>query len=289
MIEIFITLFVVSLLVIYVSGRYYLRESMADAKGPAVYDTTAVRADLTPDRPFSEQPIRSLGDYEGEDAKGSFETDAVFANEGDRAASRAEINAAMSGYPLDWAKLPPSSAKFQSYREAFVDASQKAVATPPNTTQFNSIQGAAMVPPDQDAVDAEELKILAMYKPEKAQDLINYSLDDAETLVKKLYERKGLIATVEPSKQGRNVFEVVEVRKKDEPIVWEDDVPAPQRSSLRGEEQITVPTYVNDLASGLDPYFEPRSSVRMNKNDYTQWTPGLERQFAPTYPVKSWY
>ena len=285
MIEVFIALFVVALLSLYVSGRYYLRESMTDAKGPAVYDTTAVRADLVPDRPFAGEPIRSLADYEG--GAGTFETDAVFANEGNRAAGRAEINAAMSGYPLDWAKLPPSSERFQKYREAFVDASQKAVS--PSTEQFNSIQGASMVPPDQDAVDAEELKILAMYKPEKAQDLINYSLDDAETLVKKLYDRRGLVATVEPSKQGRNVFEVVEVKKKDEPIVWEDDVPAPQRYELRGEEQITVPTYVNDLASGLDPYYEPRASMRMNKNDYTQWTPGLERQFAPTYPVKSWY
>jgi hypothetical protein len=283
MVEIFILIFVVGLLVIYVSGRYYLRESMTVQDAPPVYDTTAVRKDLTPDRPFTSEPIRSLGGYEGD----TFETDAVFLNEGDRAASRAEINAAMSGYPLDWSNLPPGSARFQKYREAFVDASQK--AAPPNTKEFDSIQGVSMVPPDQDAIDAEELKILAMYRPEKAQDLINYSLDDAETLVKKLYDRRGLIATVEPSKQGRNVFEIVEVKKKDEPIVWEDEVPAPKRYELRGEEQITVPTYVNDLASGLDPYFEPRTSVRMNKNDYTQWTPGLERQFAPTYPVKSWF
>ena len=25
------------------------------------------------------------------------------------------------------------------------------------------------------------------------------------------------------------------------------------------------------------------------KNDYTQWTPGLERMFAPTHPIKSWF
>ena len=57
----------------------------------------------------------------------------------------------------------------------------------------------------------------------------------------------------------------------------------------RGEEVIEVPYTASDVAAGLDPFFEPRSSVRDGKFDYTQWTPGLERMFAPTYPIKEWY
>lgn len=325
MAELIFGLFAIIILFLYISGRYYLRESMTDA--PAIYDTTAVRADLKPDRPFATQPINGLDDYE---------MSMIFQQEGKREASKeqkkaatwpfplnffaseektkpktketvsivspvdptavnrekgkAEISDNMLSYITSWTHRPPSDEKFQKLSTAFVDASQTKNGDLANALEgFSNIQGADMVPVDQDAIDAEELKILQLYKPEKTQDLINYSLDDAETLVKKLYEKRGLIATVEPSKQGHNVFEIVEVKKKDEPIVWEDDIPAVKRSELRGEQQIEVPSFVNDLSAGLDPYFEPRSSMRMSRNDYTKWTPGLERQFAPTYPVKSWY
>jgi hypothetical protein len=264
---------------LYVMGRYYLREGMS-TNPPPVYDTTAIRADLQPDRPFVDDPIDDLDDYE---------VSLVFQNEGDRKAGRAAINAAMSRYPLDWTNRPPSDEKFQKYREAFVDAAASTAGQAAGTPEMQNVGGKLMTPPDQDKMDAEEIKILQMYKPEKAQDLIHYSLDDAETLVKKIYGRRGLIADVEPSKQGNNVFEIVEVRRKDEPIVWADELPPPDRYKIRGEQQIEVPQFVNDMAAGLDPYYEPRSSVRMSRNDYTKWTPGLERQFAPTYPVKNWY
>jgi hypothetical protein len=56
----------------------------------------------------------------------------------------------------------------------------------------------------------------------------------------------------------------------------------------RGEETIDVPYTVSDLAAGLDPFFEKGQSVRDGRFDYTQWTPGLERMFAPTHPIKEW-
>lgn len=278
MIATIIMVLIAAYLILYFSGKYYLRENYT-AGPPPVYDTTGVRADLMPDRPFVADPIDSVDDYE---------YSLVFQNEGNRAAGRAEINAAMSRYPLDWVNRPPSDERFQSYRDAFIDASQKSIA-PPNTEGFNTIQGVNMVPPDKDALDAEELRILQTYVPEKAQDLMTYSVDDATNLVRKIYERRGEEAVVEPSRQGQNVFEIVEVKKKNEPVQWEDEMPAAERSALRGEEQIVVPTPATDIAAGLDPFYEPRTTVRMNRNDYTQWTPGLERQFAPTYPVKNWY
>ena len=56
----------------------------------------------------------------------------------------------------------------------------------------------------------------------------------------------------------------------------------------RGEESIEVPYTVSDVAAGLDPFFQPRNTVRDGKYDYTKFTPGLERMFAPTYPIKAW-
>jgi hypothetical protein len=275
---------------LYITSRTYLIRGGADGFKEAstekeatehaspTYDTMATRADFGTSRPYTAERIDDLDTYE---------ISAVFQNEGSREAGQAAISDAMSRYPLDWAQRPPSDERFQNYREAFIDASQK--QTPPDTRSLESVQGLDMVPTDLTKLNAEELKILQTYKPEKAADLLSYSVEDVKTLIEKMYATKGLVAVVEPSKQGANVYEIVEVHKKNEPVVWEDDVPDVKRAEMRGEQQITVPPTVNDLAAGLDPYYEPRSQVRMNKNDYTKWTPGLERSFAPTYPVKSWY
>lgn len=241
-----------------------------------------------PARPYANMPIDSLGDYED---------NYVFQNEGDRELSKAERYAAMFRYPLDWSVQPPSSAVFQKGIEAFQNEQRRLAdpnAKPMDTSQFDSIQGQTMVPPNMDAYDEEEKAALAMYNPdqieketEKACKMSEY--DKVKTLVDKIYSKRGEEAILEPSKQGNNVWEITEVQSKNEPIQWEDDEPQPDRQKLRGEQQIRVPTYVNDMAAGLDPFFETRPTTRMNKNDYTRWTPGLERMFAPTYPQSNWY
>lgn len=278
---------------LYVSGRYYLRENFQSDTVKKVPQGDFMTGDFSlpktfmtnmpPGRPYETQAIDKLDDYE---------YSVIFQNEGSRVAGKREISDAMSRYPLSWTHRPPSDQIFQQYQEAFIDASEK---TPPETQSkelFKEISGEDMIPPDTQAIDAEEKKILAMYHPEKPQELKEYSLDNAIDLVKKLYDRKGLVATVERSKQGGdNVFEIVEVEPKKPKIIWEDEVErdSVQREELRGEQQIIVPQTVSDIAAGLDPFFEPRTRVRMDRHDYTQWTPGLERQFAPTYAHKSWY
>jgi hypothetical protein len=283
--------------VLYITGRYYLirpnQESfqaqnakdarIAQEHAPSIYDTTAVRTDFLPEPPYvsNEQPILKLDDYE---------YSMIFQNEGTREAGKRAISDAMSGYPLDWTKKPPSDQEFQVSQTVFTDTANAAAATPPNTTVFDSISGKAMVPPPLGQEDMAERAIVQMYKPEETKDLIHYSLNDAKRLVERLYERRGKRAIIEPSKQGTNVFEIVEVDDIHPKIVWEDDIPAPERQSLRAEEQIVVPPVVNDLAAGLDPWFEPRTSTRMGRHEYyNRWSQGLERQFAPTYEHRSWY
>jgi hypothetical protein len=272
-------LMMVSLVVLYISGRYYLRESFVQ-ESPQTTE---------PDhRAFATEPIQKLDDYE---------YSAVFNNEGSRAVSKREISDAMSRYPLNWTARPPSDETFQTYREAFVDASERnAMQGPPPAIQekYASVSGDAMIPPDTSAQEMEERAILAMYNPEEPVQLkeyeVNPTLERVKDMVKKVYDKRGLTADVERSKQGQNIFEIVEARPKDEKIVWEDEQPSDtERAELRGEQQISVPYTVNDIAAGLDPFFEPRTTVRMDRSDYTRWTPGLERQFAPTYSQKSWY
>lgn len=288
-------LFTAAILVLYVGGRYYLREGYQKPQGlqaPSTYDTVAVRSDFAPDSGnlAPTEPILRLDDYE---------YSMVFRNEGSREAGKREISDAMSRYPLDWSAQPPSSQYFQTRREGFVNqvaAEYGDPNRPPvNTEEFNSISGTKETPADKEAIEDEERKILQMYNPyrqeeeeKKKKDLIHYSLKDAKRLVKKLYSKRGLVADVSVSKQGNNVFEINDVRPKDPVIIWEDEIPQPSRDELRGEEVIQVPQAAGDMAAGLDPFYEPRTRTRMDRHDYTKWTPGLERSFAPTYTAAEW-
>jgi len=279
--------------VLYILRRHYLLEPFESGEterarkmaalhaAPSTYNTTGIREDLVGDLPYATNPIMRLDDYE---------YSMIFQSEGNRDAQRRSISDAMSRYPSDWCALPPSAALFQTSQEGFTNAvARDQAAAPADVSEFDSISGTAEQPPDMDAIEEEEKKLLAMYKPEDTKDLIHYSLKDAKRLVEKMYEKRGLVADVQKSKQGENVFEIVEVTPKNPVIVWEDDTSSPQdRETIRGENRINVPITVNDMSAGLDPFYEPNSSTRLGKNDYTKWTPGLERQFAPTYTGAGW-
>lgn len=222
-----------------------------------------------PETPYVTDPIKDLDDYE---------YSLVFRNEGSRETRDSQINYAMSRYPLDWSTLPPDNGQFQVNREAFINTVDSDSST--------SLQKGILLPPDSVSIEEKERKILQTYTPATPSDLLTYSLDDVKTLVEKIYDNKGLNARVESSKQGPNVYEIVEVSKKNEPIIWEDEQPPTERQSLRGEMQITVPTTVSEYNASLDPFYEPRTSIRSGRSDYSNWNSGLERQFAPTYPTK---
>ena len=303
----------IAFVVLYIRGNYYLREGfdLNDPKDPyytslkqydemdispkgqetikakrmahlhamSQYNTTGVRSDLVGVAPYATDPINSVDDYE---------YSMIFQNEGSRVAGKQAISDAMSRYPLEWSSLPPSSELFQEKLEGFV-AAVAADSAPVNTNQFNSISGQQEQPADKDALEDAEKKLLATYKPEHTKDLLNYNLKDTKKMLKKLYAKQGLIPIVEKSKQGTNVFEIVETKEINPTIVWEDDpISAVDRQIIRGENRIEVPLYAKDTAAGLDPFFEPRQPVTMGKHDYTKWTPGLERSFAPTYTGNGW-
>jgi hypothetical protein len=282
---------------LYISGNYYLREGftsddnkydkmevakareMAKLHALGVYNTTGVRSDLVGDLPYATNPINSIDDYE---------YSMIFREEGSRVAGKRAISDAMAEYPIEWSALPPSSQLFQEKLEQFVGA-VTADQAPVNTDQFKSISGSQETPPDLDKLEEDEKKLLATYKPEDTKDLIHYSLNDTKKLLKEIYAKRGLIPVIEQSKQGTNVFEIIETKEIHPTIVWEDDpVSEIQRQIIRGENQFEVPLYARDVAAGLDPFFEPRKPTTIGKQDYTKWTPELERSFAPTYTGNGW-
>ena len=262
-------------LILYLSSRKYLdRESFQPSSSASA---SAYRTLTPPEMPYAKKPIHSLDEYE---------LSAVYQNQGSKEATKEQLNQAMSLYPMDWSVQGQGSQYYQENEAKW--RSKEAVEG------FREDAPTEMMLPDSAQQEAEERKILQTYKPEKSADLLNYSVDDIKTLVEKLYDKRGLIPDVVPSKQGNNVWEITEVREKNPKIIWEDsptlqNAPERERMIARREEVIDVPYMASDLAAGLDPFFQKGAPVRDGRYNYNQWTPGLERMFAPTHPIKEWY
>ena len=231
--------------------------------------------------PYSTSPIDSLDQYE---------VDVVFQNEGDRELKKQQINQLSRQFPLDWSFYPPNSSKFQSEQAKYIEGFSTQSSAEDMNAPYKEIGDGNLVPPDTLEMEKEEQKILATYTPQKTADLTKYDLDDAQGLVAKIYQKKGMIPTV--VSKGQNVFEVVSTRNVNEKIEYEDDLhDAPASSSpltSAGEATIEVPAVATKTAAGLDPFYEPTTQTRSDRSDYQRWTPGLERMFAPTYPTKDW-
>jgi hypothetical protein len=287
LITIFVLL-IIGYLVLYFGGRKYLETFQESEYKKQRFQPDGEPNDrmnmtaIPPEKPYLMNPIDSLDDYEAS---------VIFQNQGSKEASKKQISDAMTRYPMDWTVQGPNSQYFQENQEDYNKQLQENANKPPVTSFYKEVDGSDMKMPDYDKQEEEERKILQTYKPKCTKDLLEYNVDDVKSLVDKVFDKKGLIPVLERSKQGSNVWEIIEVKEKNPKIVWEDDIEnQTQRETMekRGEDVIEVPYTASDLAAGLDPFFQPRNSVRDGKYDYTQWTPGLERMFAPTYPVKAW-
>jgi hypothetical protein len=124
-------------------------------------------------------------------------------NENDREVSKALRNKLMSQRPMEWSGLPPSSTQFQAgLIESFKNASQ---TVPDDAKPYQGINGGAMAPPDTDAAEMRERATLQTYVPKRASKEITYDVKDADDLIRKVYDDKGLIPTVALEK-GTNVY-----------------------------------------------------------------------------------
>ena len=286
----------------YVKGRKYLEPFQNAGTGPTVNQIYPVPPPLMAETaPIDSRPGRVVMEQTSLDpvAQGhikkldDFEYNMIYQNESDRALSTALRNKLMSQRPMDWAGLPPSSEQFQAgLRESFENASP---TVPDNAKPYQTVNGDNMMPPDTEATEMEERKILQAYKPPSTQELGSYSADEdmePEKLIEKIYAVKGLVPTV-AHKDGTNVYEVVGVRRKDEKVVYEDEEAPASLGPVRGagEATIQVPATAYDTAAVVDPFYDtsaPGGKTRMGKWDYQSWTPGLERMFAPTNDTQKW-
>lgn len=308
---------IVAYVYLYISSRQYLKQSFADyslpaswgdvlrifwldkkdaKKDPSVNDASGGRILQYNERPrrttnvevnqavapYTTSQIMNVDDYE---------YSMVFENESDRELSTALRNKLMSQYPMDWSTQPPSSSHFQQgQREMFED---KAVEPDGATNPYTAISDESMKPPDTLAMEQEERKIIQTYQPKHVGDLTTYNVEDAMELIRKIYDKKGEIPQV--IKKNDNVYEIIGTRKKDAKVVYEEtdgDAPATaDPSPVAGENVTVVPQAAVDKNSAIDPFYEPdpNSNTRTGRWSYRQWTPGLERMFAPTESRADWH
>lgn len=238
--------------------------------------------------PYATDFIQSVDDYE---------YNMVFQNEGDRGITRATRDLLMSQYPMDWTVQPPSSDIFQqglaSYKESFTGQIQGKEL--PVNNPYKAIDGSSMTPP----VYKDEKDILATYTPKKPNELTTYDAADAKEIIEKIYSGKGLVADYKQT--GDNTFTIMSTRPKDQKIVYEDEEPSSSQGNQEapattqavpsmGEGTFEVPANIENYKTP-DPFYtvNPNNRTRDGKWDYSSWTPGLERMFAPTEPQTKWY
>lgn len=241
--------------------------------------------------PFTDSPIDNLDDYE---------YNMIFKSESDRPLTDPMRSKLMSQYPLDWSGYPPSSTEFQAgLQQSFQNATME---VPDDAKPYQAISGNSMQPPDTGALEMEERKILMTYKPEFPPDPTAYDPADVEDLVKKIYAKRGLVPQIK-KREGSNVYDIVGTTKIGEKVVFEDEVasaPASGEAVVEAGEGVTQGPLAasairggNGNVAGMsvapDRFFEEGGNMGGNKWDYTAWTPGLERSFAPSAPREKWY
>jgi hypothetical protein len=284
-----LAIFAFAYLFTFFMGREYLRENFQETSSSCsqvnnkVLSTNEIIFDNT-NPPYETTPIQSVDDYE---------YNLVFQNENDREITKELRNKLMSQYPMHWTTQPASSTYFQKGLKETFQTQQIDMAGV--DAMYKNVSGENVAPPDTDSVEISERQDLQTYKPKETKDLkTTYDIDDAYSIIKKIYDAKGLEAQVEHRKDT-NIYEIVGVRKKGEKVLYEDELgdasaSASTEAVSENQESVTVvPQAATDMLYDSDPFYNKQNPTRMGKWDYTKYTPELERMFAPTYPLSQWY
>jgi hypothetical protein len=261
-------------LIMYSSPHGHTSHPMSSLYGSYVMthrSTPGSRSTPAPLPPYDTAPINKFDDYE---------YNMIGMNEGERDVSPATRKMLLSSYPMDWSTQPPSSTHFEkglaSFKEAFQNPS-------PIPNIYGNLDGSKMTPPDLDAQEENERKILNTYVPKKPSELTTYDAADAKELVDKIYAAKGKVVSMKEVQP--NVFSIMSVNDINHVEPAQVTEAANENA---GENTIQVPNVTYSYKS-MDPFFTPGERLRDDRIDYTQWTPGLERQFAPNQTMEHWY
>ena len=254
----------------------------------SVLDTAALANGLNP-----QEPITKLDDYEYNRV---FQLEDVSRN----TITKEQNNELMNDHTFDWANLPFNSEDRARKEDAFVAGRMESGFPEPKTgVIFNDISGKNIYPPDKQAEYLREQKILAAYRPtDFSQHVVDNETEQVAKLVSKMYENdKNWAPVVTKTDEGK--YAVTELRPKSRKELWEDAQTINMVATAGFEDKSgTGPTANLEIIDKLhiDPFFDKGGVMpdvaRKRVWDYSQfnqWTPDLERMFAPTAGNKAWY
>lgn len=234
---------------------------------------------------YAKTPINKMDDYE---------YTRIFQNESSPRGeiSRTTVNSLTAQNQFDWSKLPFNSQTRADAETEFVSERMDGVYRDPKTgVFFKSVEGMNVMPPDADAIDAAELASMEAFKSEAPENLLmQRDNDDIAAMVKTMYEND---PNWEPVVEhvGANNYRISELR------------PRARKEKYAGNEEETIErATLGGLVSpqvvieneGIDPYFDKKGVLDYTNDrfhqykDFKNWTPGLERMFAPTLDTGDW-
>jgi len=265
------------------NGQNTPESSLREGPTRNVLDTTnAEEASAT-------TPINKLDDYEYSRVN---QSERGKVNELDHA----NKNQLLKSRVLDWANLPFNSEERSKKEDAFIAGRMDtAYRDPKSGVYFNTMQGNTVEPPDVDAARLREQKLLAAYRPTDVSTHIIDSETDAVTRL--VHQEYGSDPNWEPvvTKVDENRWEVTELRPKARKEYYADSdtislATAEQKGMIHPNPSLTIQDRMQN-----DPFFDKgglgdKDNQRFWKYEqFNQWTPELERMFAPTADTKKWY
>jgi hypothetical protein len=269
----------------------FVSPARPDVKVPLEKDSQNT-VDVVDEQTYALTPIKKLDDYE---YSRIFEVEKDKRNQ----LERTTINSLTAQRQWDWSQLPFNS-DFRAGQEGFMNKRRMEGFTETVTEPFySSISGDDGAPEDTVEIDEREQAILQQYAPKKTEELMNHDKADVEVLVKKLYENDPDWEPVLEKKNGID-FEVtglVPKRKKSDGEFEDERIPTIAEAIETGLTDRKVETTITpgfDPVQRQDPYFDKGGVIdydgdRFFKYDnFSKWTPGLERMFAPTFDQNDW-
>lgn len=235
----------------------------------AVADSIAYVAGIR-DRAYDTNPINDTYDYD--------DTPELVQMQESVAAKGGAVGASSTADQIarDWSSYPQSASKFAT----------GAAAMPP-VDQLTLLQSTAAFPPDQEKQELAERAAIKEYGPRSAVSYWETPLEE----VQKLVEATNTDSHFKPevSRVGPNQFEITKLI----PVVGAPGASlaaAGVRDTRDASVEVAAPVVAQTVPP--DPLFEEGSRATgtvFSWSDFTKWTPGLERAFAPSRPLENWY
>lgn len=238
------------------------------------------------DRAYSTRPIDDVTDYD--------DTPELVEKQERIGLRRNEASNAADERMRDWSSYPTTTRKFEQGLNEFREQQANGENTMPAGIVADihaRLQRPSALPPDQEKQEAEERASLLEYGPRSTVSFWETPLEDVQRLIDERNKNNKFTETVE--RVGPNQFAITKITPKHDQgrtVVYE--------SSARTADTPIYAPAVGGSPSGPavlygDPFFEKGTLEQTGSitkwSDFTRWTPGLERMFAPSVPEVNWY